>query len=170
MVYFIRDETTRRIKIGFTAGTGDERLKDLQTGSSSLLFLMAEMEGSMADEKALQARFAAHRLHGEWFTPAPELLLYISEVINARLEAENAALREALERVSEKITNTWAALGSLSVFLSGTPMGSMKSWERPTDPKDAEIERLQVKLEAEKASRQSLAVALRNLRESLGGK
>jgi hypothetical protein len=31
----------------------------------------------MADK---HRRFAAHRLHGEWFTPAPELLDYIGEV------------------------------------------------------------------------------------------
>lgn len=169
MVYFLRDETTRRIKIGYTAGNGESRLKDLQTGSSGVLTLLAEMPGEKCDEKALHTRFAEHRVQGEWFAPVPEILLLIEETKNARLEAQNAELRELLSVARARITSAWAALGALAAYLSGEPMGLIKGLTRPEDPKEAEIERPQAKLEAERTTRRNCRATMRNIRQSLEG-
>ncbi len=66
-VYFVRCETTRLVKIGFTVGSVKERLSSLQTGSASELFLIAAVMGSEADEKALHRKYDHVRVRGEWF-------------------------------------------------------------------------------------------------------
>ena len=72
MIYFIRDEATQHIKIGFTAGDGEDRLRDLQTGCPGQLVLLLQIDGSKQDETAWHDRFADARLRdpGEWFKPA----------------------------------------------------------------------------------------------------
>jgi hypothetical protein len=56
-------------KIGI-AGDPAQRLRDLQTGSPVVLKLVGVMPGGLSLERLLHRRFAAHRLHGEWFSPA----------------------------------------------------------------------------------------------------
>lgn len=78
MIYFIQDSLTFRIKIGFTGKDNvKERLAELQTGSSSLLYLLAARPGSKVTESELHREFAKYRSQGEWFNPGPELLNYI---------------------------------------------------------------------------------------------
>jgi hypothetical protein len=71
-IYFISDGD--RVKIGYTARNPHRRLKQLQTGSSRRLYLLAAMPGTMADERALHERFASLRVSGEWFAIEPALL------------------------------------------------------------------------------------------------
>lgn len=54
------------IKIGISRDPV-ARLATLQVGSSEPLRGVAAWRGSRADEKALHAMYASHRLHGEWF-------------------------------------------------------------------------------------------------------
>jgi Meiotically up-regulated gene 113 len=35
--------------------------------------------GTLQTEREIHAKFAAHRLHGEWFEATPELLAFIAE-------------------------------------------------------------------------------------------
>lgn len=78
MIYFFQAEGVGHIKIGFTDGTDASfRLADLQTGSPVPLRLLGTMPGTADDEKNLHRRFAAHRVHGEWFLPVPDLLALI---------------------------------------------------------------------------------------------
>lgn len=79
-VYFIRGEGTP-IKIGFSHQP-NERLAILQTAHWCRLSIVAKAEGSLADEREYHDRFAAHRLHGEWFAPHPDILAEI-ERLNA---------------------------------------------------------------------------------------
>jgi hypothetical protein len=118
MIYFIRDEETLRIKIGFTAGDGEDRLRDLQTGCPGRLVLLFQMEGSKQEEKAWHQRFASARVRdrGEWFYPVPELMLAIMEAKVLQLEAENARLQAALDAERERLLVARGQLGSLSVF------------------------------------------------------
>lgn len=60
-------------KIGFTQGPPVQRLADLQTGSSSVLYVASTFRGSLADEHALHAHFAHLCLAGEWFSDTKEL-------------------------------------------------------------------------------------------------
>jgi hypothetical protein len=75
-VYFIQGEGGGPIKIGHATYV-KSRLKELQSGSPVKLVVLATTPGREREERALHDRFASHRLHGEWFSPAPELLEYI---------------------------------------------------------------------------------------------
>ncbi len=77
MIYFIQDEATFHIKIGFTDGEPEDRLAALQTGCPSRIVLLASIAGDRTKEKELHARFAAHRVVGEWFNPSPALLTWL---------------------------------------------------------------------------------------------
>lgn len=76
-VYFIRGEITGLIKIGFTTGDPQKRLRSLQCGSPDILKLIAVKPGEHLDEVKLHQRFATWRRFGEWFYPSAELLEYI---------------------------------------------------------------------------------------------
>jgi len=77
MIYFIQENTSFLIKIGYTNGDGANRIKALQTGNPNTLTVLAEIPGTMEEEKQLHARFAADRVAGEWFKPSPGLLRYL---------------------------------------------------------------------------------------------
>lgn len=79
-VYFIQGESTKLIKIG-KANDPIERLKGLQTGSPDKLVLLGVIPCTsvQVQEVALHEDFQAFKVHGEWFSPSPELLEYISK-------------------------------------------------------------------------------------------
>lgn len=81
LVYFIQAETGQ-IKIG-VARDIEKRFAALQTMSPVKLTLVAQCEGGQPAEFAYHKRFAAHRLHGEWFSRCPE--------IEAEIERLNAS-------------------------------------------------------------------------------
>lgn len=75
MIYFIQAEGIGHVKIGYTDGDDvSDRAAALQTGSPVPLRVLGTILGTLEDEKNLHRRFAAHRVHGEWFKPVPELL------------------------------------------------------------------------------------------------
>lgn len=67
------------IKIGF-ASRLEYRLKDLRTMNAYPLVVHAKVFGPLTLERAYHARFAAHRLHGEWFAPHPDILAEIERL------------------------------------------------------------------------------------------
>lgn len=78
-VYFVQAGTDGPVKIG-TATDIQARVRGLQTGSPHRLNLLATSTGGRRLEKRLHRRFAAHRVLGEWFSPAPALLEYIASL------------------------------------------------------------------------------------------
>ena len=80
VVYFVQAEAGA-IKIGNTKYL-DWRMDGLQGQSPVALTLLATMPGTRSDEFRLHAKFAEHRLHGEWFSPHPDILAEI-ERLNA---------------------------------------------------------------------------------------
>lgn len=74
-VYFVKN-TKGLIKIGSTMSVMD-RIKQLETGASEPLALMAHMDGSTETEMALHKKFAEFRVYGEWFSPGAGLIRYI---------------------------------------------------------------------------------------------
>lgn len=62
------------MKIGWTGGSPQRRLRELQTGCPWPIDLLGEMPGSTADERALHERFAHLCTMGEWFAFDDELL------------------------------------------------------------------------------------------------
>jgi Meiotically Up-regulated Gene 113 (MUG113) protein len=77
VVYFLQGETGGNIKIGY-AGDVAARVATFQPGSPVKLCILATQPGGQPLEAALHRRFAAHRLHGEWFAPCEDLLAYIA--------------------------------------------------------------------------------------------
>lgn len=82
MIYFIQDEDTLAIKIGYGSSPAD-RIKTLQTGNPSRLHLLATIPGTQVDEHELHRRFASSRVAGEWFRPTPALLRLIATPVVA---------------------------------------------------------------------------------------
>lgn len=80
-IYFIACQATNRVKIGFTKGDPDVRLRALQTGAPGQLVLMAVISGSMERERELHEQFADCRLHGEWFDPSDELIEFMMSIV-----------------------------------------------------------------------------------------
>ena len=79
-VYFIGGEDGP-IKIG-SSNSPLERIATFQTGSPVILRIHALTHGGVDAEREYHKRFAAHRLHGEWFEPHPDILAEI-ERLNA---------------------------------------------------------------------------------------
>lgn len=84
-VYFVQS-MTGEIKIGMATNI-KSRLKSLQTANPSKLVLLAHVHGGPPQERAYHRQFAAHRLHGEWFSPHPDILAEIARL--ARKEAND---------------------------------------------------------------------------------
>jgi hypothetical protein len=78
-VYFIQAGDGGPIKIGI-ARSPERRLIELQVGNHAKLRILALTPGGWGEERALHDKFAALRLNGEWFDPAPELLSYIEAI------------------------------------------------------------------------------------------
>lgn len=78
-VYFIQCGTHGPIKIGTARDIGS-RMDTLQTASPYLLRLLTSIPGDHAVERDMHLRFAADRLHGEWFMPSAALVAFIEQI------------------------------------------------------------------------------------------
>lgn len=76
-VYFVR--CGDRIKIGYSENV-TKRMASLASAFASPLTLLATMPGPPSLERELHAKFAAHRVRGEWFRRAPDLDAFIVEL------------------------------------------------------------------------------------------
>jgi hypothetical protein len=106
-VYFIRN--AKAIKIGFTTDI-EQRMKRLQTASSSPLELLGTVAGTLQDEQNLHLRFANLRLRGEWFRGHTSLMAYIREATEV---PEPVAAPEPEEPVQPLSPETRATIGGL---------------------------------------------------------
>lgn len=79
-IYFITNFS--EIKIGFTTLSPVKRLKQLNTGSSTQLYLLGYISGTMQTESDLHKRFNSIRVrqNGEWFYGTDDLIDYINQV------------------------------------------------------------------------------------------
>jgi hypothetical protein len=84
IVYFIRAEESKRVKIGFTSTDPSARLATLQTGSPERLRLVAAVPGSMELERNLHEMLSASRIHGEWFRSTADVHALIVGVTISR--------------------------------------------------------------------------------------
>lgn len=66
-IYLIEAVGAFALKVGFTSGPLEKRLRDLQTGSPHELRLVASQSGSKSDERALHETLEDYRIRGEWF-------------------------------------------------------------------------------------------------------
>ncbi len=76
-IYFIQPVGGGPVKIG-SAKSVRERFWNIQTCSPVILRVLATIpDKNFRYERELHDRFAASRLHGEWFHPTPELLDFV---------------------------------------------------------------------------------------------
>ena len=87
-VYFVGAGDGEPIKIG-RANNIKQRLSNIQNGNHRKMLVLASFlaDDPLNVEREYHARFADHRLHGEWFAPHPDILAEI-----ARLTAPTSAL------------------------------------------------------------------------------
>ncbi len=81
-VYFIQAGDGGPVKIGIAVDPA-RRCKDMQTGHYAKLAVVGTCPGGLAQEQAYHRQFAEHRLHGEWFSPAPDILAEIARLTGA---------------------------------------------------------------------------------------
>jgi hypothetical protein len=139
-VYFVRNG--KAIKIGFTTDL-DQRLKRLQTASSSTLELLGAVAGTLEDEQNLHRRFANLQIRGEWFRGHTSLMAYIREATKA---PEPAEVSEPAEPAKPLPPETSAVISGLlkrrNQVGAETPQGyhlsnlieQMRNYARETDP------------------------------------
>jgi hypothetical protein len=78
-VYVVQAVTLGLVKIG-KANWPESRIEGIRTGCPDemrVLGFLHDLTGKL--ESSLHARFAEHRVRGEWFSPAPELMAWVSE-------------------------------------------------------------------------------------------
>lgn len=78
VIYFAR--CGDHIKIGFTRGTPEKRLKGLSTASPFPVELVASMPGSQELERELHERFGEFHTKGEWFVFSDPIREYIASI------------------------------------------------------------------------------------------
>ena len=76
MIYFIQPEAGGPVKIGYASNLRN-RASNIQTGTWIPLVVRCVMEGDIAVEKMIHAKFAELRIRGEWFAPEKQLLDFI---------------------------------------------------------------------------------------------
>lgn len=107
-VYFA--EKNGRIKIGFSERP-QERAKALSAR------LLAFVDGSMAEERAMHERFDLERIEGEWFAPSARLLSHIATLppLPADPPPSWISVKEAADRlgVSQDTVRRHCDLGNL---------------------------------------------------------
>jgi len=99
-VYFIQEEETGRIKIGFSEKHPKGRLKDFQTGNSNKLILLGYIEGTLQNESNLHKEFSKERIRKgnekgkEWFESSPRLKERIKELLEESLEEKKSGIED----------------------------------------------------------------------------
>lgn len=104
LVYFItfRHGADVRVKIGYTSGDPNARLRNLQCGSPLPLGIYTAFDGDKATERRFHDTFAPLRLHGEWFAMKGKLrdfLLCLYDEAIERRPAKWVSVFEAVEMV-----------------------------------------------------------------------
>lgn len=77
-VYFVRCPANGLIKIGWTGGPPNWRLRNLRAMSPMELEPLGALPGRDVEERELHERFAALRHHGEWFMPGDALMTFVA--------------------------------------------------------------------------------------------
>lgn len=81
-IYFVRFGLTGNIKIGRTVNLKG-RLQVMQVSHPEVIQVLAIGVGDVHTESAIQRRFKADRVRGEFFRPSPALMAFIDDVRRA---------------------------------------------------------------------------------------
>jgi hypothetical protein len=81
VIYFIRNERSGAIKIGYSQDPR-KRLSQLKVSSPDPLVLLGTIHGGIQQERKLHAYFREYRLRGEWYQDDPYVLNAVLGMIN----------------------------------------------------------------------------------------
>ena len=137
MIYFIRAEITKKIKIGFTTKSISERMYPMHSISPDSLTFIGGMAGGKVEEKRLHQKFKSLHSHAEWYNESKELLHFINtkcikskrafDVLCNWIELDGLSLSEASkftedeiikissERLTKAINSIYPTVMSLSI-------------------------------------------------------
>lgn len=98
-VYIVQAKKSGNIKIGWTRNLW-KRLHQIQASSGDEIHLRYHFVGEdmRPIEIRLHKEFAANRLHGEWFAPAPDLLALI-DTFRAKMPPETLEWYDGMQRL-----------------------------------------------------------------------
>lgn len=83
-VYFIKQENSDFVKVGFTTSTVESRLRGIQTGNPSPLKIIGIIpDGDAPLETALHYYFRKTRVSGEWFTYSSAMDTFLSDFVHS---------------------------------------------------------------------------------------
>lgn len=77
MIYFVKAEITKRIKIGYTTQWFDILLSSMQSNSPEKLTFLGGLVGSRELEKDIRNSFRENLSHGEWYNESKEIYSFI---------------------------------------------------------------------------------------------
>lgn len=104
MIYFIQNQRTLAVKIGFSDNVR-ARYRSLKTASSDTLKLLGTIPGDRVVERELHDRFSLQRLAGEWFVVNPELSSFIASCLAKRGGARPKMTRmPTMEEINDLIS------------------------------------------------------------------
>lgn len=92
-VYFFESELTKLIKIGFS-GNVPRRRKQIEAMQGGKINTLKVINSSQKNEKYLHEMFSHLKTHGEWFSPAPELISFIKDLKGFEDLADYAIIKE----------------------------------------------------------------------------
>ena len=98
-IYLIQEGLQGNIKIGISQNPND-RIKQLQTGSSTPLRTLLVKEGTQKDEEGLHKKFKKFQLKGEWFEPSEEILVYIEQEKEKKKNEKIVELENKVEHLT----------------------------------------------------------------------
>jgi len=101
-IYFIQEGLQGNIKIGISQNP-NERIKQLQTGSSTPLRTLLVKEGTQKDEEGLHKKFKKFQLKGEWFNPSEEILIFIDQEIDEIKKEKIVELENKVKNITSKV-------------------------------------------------------------------
>jgi hypothetical protein len=98
LVYIIRAEESRRVKIGFTEKYPASRMASLQIGSPERLSIVAVVPGSYQLERWVHDSLRSSRAHGEWFGDTEEVRRFVGDVCAAHPLTQGMLAKEPAPR------------------------------------------------------------------------
>lgn len=84
-VYFVKAGVA--VKIGYTEGHLESRLKAVQQYSACEIELLCSVDGGRKEENRVHKKFLHLRLRGDWYAATPELIEFAKEVSKNGLAA-----------------------------------------------------------------------------------
>jgi hypothetical protein len=92
-IYFVQPEGEPLVKIGYAKSSVAARIKTLQIANHRKLRILAQVSGSMAQERGLHFLLRDHHAHGEWFYLTPEVRKIITKA-KKNGDCEGPTIRE----------------------------------------------------------------------------